>query len=47
MQYPVQDEDRLKQAVNTAPDHATLNAMIARGPEEVCYKFCHLSNSLR
>jgi hypothetical protein len=30
-----QDEDRLKQAVNTTPDHAALNAMLARGPEEV------------
>lgn len=33
---PLQDEDRLKQAVNTVPDHAALNAMIARSPEVIC-----------
>lgn len=30
-----QDEDRLKQAINIAPDHAALNKLIARGPEEL------------
>ena len=29
-----QDEDRLKQAVNTAPTHAELNARLARSPGE-------------